>query len=226
MRAVHPDVVLFDLDGTLTESGPGVVRSLKYAFDAIGVPPPDDATLMRFVGPPLLDSFRDAGLDDAAANDALVAYRGYFVDKGMFENAVYPGIAELLRTLVDAGRRLAITTSKPLPYALPIVEHFGIRECFEFVCGPDLDGSGAVKTAVVADAMAALKVAAGAEVVLVGDRSHDVIGAHDNGIACIGVLWGYGSRAELFAADAIAADVDELASLLGVQSGSGEEALA
>jgi phosphoglycolate phosphatase len=222
MRAVHPGVVLFDLDGTLTESGPGVVRSLRYAFDAIGVPPPDDATLMRFVGPPLLDSFRDiAGLDDVVANDALVAYRRYFVDKGMFENAVYPGIRELLRALVDAGRRLAVATSKPLPYARPVVEHFALGEYFEFVCGPDLDGSGAVKTTVVADAMAALKVSGGTDVVLVGDRSHDVIGAHNNGIACIGVLWGYGSRAELSAAEAIAADVEELASLLGVSSFSG-----
>src|SRR5450432_1031335 len=159
MGAVHPDVVLFDLDGTLTESGPGVVSSLRYAFDAIGVPPPDDPTLMRFVGPPLLDSFRDvAGLDDAVANDALVAYRHHFVDKGMFENAVYPGIRELLRALVDAGRRLAVATSKPLPYARPVVEHFALGEYFDFVCGPDLDGSGAVKTTVVADAMAALKV--------------------------------------------------------------------
>lgn len=219
---MHPDVVLFDLDGTLTESGPGVVRSLKYAFDAIGVPPPDDTTLMRFVGPPLLDSFRDIiGLDDAAANDALVAFRRYFVDKGMFENAVYPGIPELLRALVDAGRRLAITTSKPLPSALPIVEHFALREYFEFVCGPDRDGSGAVKTTVVADAISALNIEPGAHVVLVGDRSHDVIGAHDNGIACIGVLWGYGSRDELSAAEAIAADVDELASLLGVSISGG-----
>lgn len=222
MRRVHPGVVLFDLDGTLTESGPGVVRSLRYAFDAIGVSPPDDATLMRFVGPPLLDSFREvAGLDDAQANDALVAYRRYFVDKGMFENAVYPGVRELLRALVDAGRRLAVATSKPLPYARPIVEHFALREYFEIVCGPELDGVGAVKTTVVADAMAALNVTAGADVVLVGDRSHDVIGAHDNGIACIGVLWGYGSRAELVGAEAIAADVDELASLLGVNSISG-----
>lgn len=221
-EAVHPGVVLFDLDGTLTESGPGVVRSLRYAFDAIGLQPPDDTTLMRFVGPPLVDSFRDiAGLDEAVANDALVAYRRYFVDNGMFENSVYPGVRELLRALVDSGRRLAVATSKPLPYARPIVEHFALSEYFEFVCGPDFDGSGAVKTTVVADAMAALNVTAGTDVVLVGDRSHDVIGAHDNGIACFGVLWGYGSRAELSAAEAIAADVEELASLLGVGSING-----
>jgi len=217
MRVVHPDAVLFDLDGTLTESGPGIIRSLAYAFDAVGVAPLDEAILRRFVGPPLLESFRDiAGLDPAVADEALIAYRRYFVDKGMFENSVYPGITALLRALTDAGRRLAVATSKPLLYARPIIEHFALGEYFEVVCGPDFDGAGAVKTTVVAEAMAALEIKPADHVVLVGDRSHDVIGAHENRIACVGVLWGYGSRAELSAADFLAADVEELASLLGV----------
>jgi phosphoglycolate phosphatase len=219
MGAVHPRVVLFDLDGTLTESGPGIMNSLAYALDAIGRPPLGAAELRRFVGPPLHDSFRDvAGLDEASTHEAMIAYRRYFVAHGMYENSVYPGIADLLRALSDAGRRLGVATSKPVPYALPIVEHFELRPYFEVVCGPAVDGVGAEKAEVVADALASLAVGASSDVVLVGDRSHDVVGAHENGIACIGVLWGYGTRDELTAAgaDAIAADVDELAALLGV----------
>jgi phosphoglycolate phosphatase len=233
MADVQPGVVLFDLDGTLTESGPGIMNSLAYALDAIGRPPLPAAELRRFVGPPLYDSFRDvAGLDEAATHDAMIAYRRYFVARGMYENSVYPGIVDLLRALGDAGRRLGVATSKPIPYALPIVEHFELRPYFEVVCGPALDGVGAVKAEVVADALASLAVSASPDVVLVGDRSHDVVGAHENGIACIGVLWGYGTRDELTAAgaDAIAADVDELATLLGLthegQATGGDDAFA
>ena len=212
---MQPGVVLFDLDGTLTESGPGIMRSLTVAFDAIGAPQLDEATMLRFVGPPLLHSFREvAGLDGPTSVAALQAYRRYYVEHGMFENSVYPGIVELLQALHSSGRRLAVATSKPLIYARQIVEHFGLAEYFLAVCGPELDGVGAVKTRAVADAMTALEVAAGGDVVLVGDRSHDVSGAHANGIACIGVLWGYGSREELAAADAIATDVSALRQLL------------
>ena len=212
---MQPGVVLFDLDGTLTESGPGIMRSLAVAFDSIGAPQLDQATMLRFVGPPLLQSFRDvAGLDEPTSLAALRAYRQYFVEHGMFENSVYPGITDLLQALHNSGRRLAVATSKPLIYARQIIEHFGLAEYFLAICGPELDGVGAVKTLVVADAMTALKVAAGDDVVLVGDRSHDVTGAHANGIGCIGVLWGYGSREELAAADAIAIDVSALRHLL------------
>lgn len=216
MDLVHPGVVLFDLDGTLTASGPGITRSVRAALNALHRPPLDDAALMRFIGPPLLDSFRDiAGLDEATALDAMVAYRGYFVEYGMFENEVYPGIPGLLRELVDTGRRLAVATSKPLPYAVPIIEHFALDEYFEAVFGPAIDGDGTEKGDVVAQALVALRVELD-DVVLVGDRSHDVIGAHENGIPCIGALWGYGSTEELADADALAADVDELAALLGL----------
>jgi phosphoglycolate phosphatase len=216
---VHPGVVLFDLDGTLTESGPGITRSAASALAVLGRPPLDAVTLLRFVGPPLFESFREiAGLDEATARDALVAYRRYFVDRGMYENAVYPGIAELLQELFDAGRRLAVTTAKPLPYALPIIEHFGLVGYFEGVFGPTADDDGIDKKAVVANALRMLDIDDVSDVVLVGDRSHDVVGAHENSVACIGALWGYGSREELLAAgaDALARDADELAILLGV----------
>jgi phosphoglycolate phosphatase len=217
MAGVQPGVVLFDLDGTLTASGPGITRSVTAALDALRRPLLDEAALLRFIGPPLLDSFRDiAGLDESTALDAMVAYRRYFVEYGIVGNAVYPGIPGLLRELVDTGRRLAVTTSKPLPYAVPIIEHFALAEYFEAVLGPAIDGDGTDKGAVVAQALALLGVELD-DVVLVGDRSHDVVGAQKNGIRCIGALWGYGSREELADADALAADVGELALLLGVR---------
>jgi phosphoglycolate phosphatase len=218
---VHPGVVLFDLDGTLTASGPGITRSAASALEAVGRPPLDAAALAGFIGPPLIESFREiAGLDEAAVIDALVAYRSYFVERGMFENSVYPGINGLLQELFDAGRRLAVTTSKPLPYAVPIIEHFALSQYFEGVYGPTADDDGIDKLAVVAHALNAMAIDDTTNVVLVGDRFHDVVGAHENGIACIGALWGYGSRDELVNAgvDALAADVDELAILLGVRA--------
>jgi len=159
MDVVQPGVVLFDLDGTLTASGPGITRSVAAALKELGLPALDADSLVRFIGPPLLDSFRDiAGLDEITALEAVAAYRSYFVEFGMFENAVYPGIPGLLRELVDTGRRLAVTTSKPLPYAVPIIEHFALAEYFEAVLGPAIDGDGTDKGAVVAQALALLGV--------------------------------------------------------------------
>jgi phosphoglycolate phosphatase len=217
---VHPGVVLFDLDGTLTASGPGITHSAASALQAVGRPPLDAAALLGFIGPPLIESFREiAGLDEATVIEALVAYRSYFVERGMFENSVYPGITGLLQELSDAGRRLAVTTSKPLRYAVPIIEHFALGKYFEGVFGPTADDDGIDKKAVVAHALNAMAIDDSTNVVLVGDRFHDVVGAHENGIACIGALWGYGSRDELVATgvDALAANVDELAVLLGVR---------
>jgi len=229
MVGVQPSVVLFDLDGTLTASGPGITRSVTAALSELQRPLLDEAALLRFIGPPLLDGFREiAGLDEATALDAMVAYRRHFAEHGIVGNAVYPGVPDLLRGLVDTGRRLAVTTSKPRPYAVPIIEHFALAEYFEAVCAPAIDGDGTDKGAVVGQALALLGVESD-DVVLVGDRSHDVVGAKENGIRCIGVLWGYGSREELAGADALAADVDELASLLGLtrdQATGGDDALA
>ncbi len=129
MDLVQPGVVLFDLDGTLTESGPGITHSVAAALNALGLPALDQTALLRFIGPPLLDSFRDiAGLDEVTTLEAMAVYRGYFVEYGMFENSVYPGIPGLLRELLDTGRRLAVATSKPLPYAVPIIEHFALAD--------------------------------------------------------------------------------------------------
>jgi phosphoglycolate phosphatase len=222
-----PHVVLFDLDGTLTESAPGIINSVAHALDAVGAPPLTSDVLLRFIGPPLIGSLREvANLDDAQVDAALVAYRDYFTERGMFENSVYEGVPALLQALVDDGRRLAVTTAKPLSAAAPIVEHFNLSRFFEAVCGPATDGVHETKAAVIADALTRLDVAPSREVVLVGDRAHDVEAARVAGISCVGALWGYGSREELADADELAADVHELAALLGVRPSVGEEARA
>lgn len=222
-----PRVVLFDLDGTLTESAPGIVNSVAHALAAVGSPPLTPDVLLRFIGPPLIGSLRDiAGLDDVQADAALIAYRDYFTRRGMFENSVYDGIPALLQALLDDGRRLAVTTAKPLAAAAPIVEHFNLDQYFEAVCGPATDGVHETKAAVISDALAQLDVAPSRDVVLVGDRAHDVDAARAAGISCVGALWGYGSRDELAGADELAADVHELAALLGVRPSVGEEARA
>ncbi len=212
-----PRVVLFDLDGTLTESAPGIMNSVAHALDAVGAPPLPRDVLVRFIGPPLIGSLRDlAGLDDGQLAAALLAYRDYFTRRGMFENSVYNGIPSLLQALVDDGRRLAVTTAKPLRSAAPIVEHFNLTRFFEAVCGPQTDGEHETKAAVIADALERLRTEPTTDVVLVGDRVHDIEAARQMGISCIGALWGYGSGDELSSADALAADVYELATLLGV----------
>lgn len=219
MRA---DVVLFDLDGTLTDSAIGIKRSVSFALEAVGAPPLDDAVLRRFIGPPLQGSFRDVvGLAEAGVEAAVVAYRSYFERQGMFENAVFAGIPELLAALVEDGRRLAVATSKPQRYAVPIVEHFGLSHYFETVSGPETDGLHETKAHVVREALRRMDVEPSRGVVLVGDRIHDVEGAREAGIGCIGVLWGYGTPEELSNADVTVPNVAELGSALGVAAHEG-----
>lgn len=214
------DVVLFDLDGTLTESAPGITRSVAYALDAVGAPALDDAALLRFVGPPIRESFLEtAALDDTTADAAVAAFVRYFTEQGgMFENSVYPRVSGLLEALRADQRRLGVATTKPTGTGRAVLDHFALSGFFETVCGALSDVERVSKAEIVGDALLALATAPGPNVVLVGDRSHDVIGAHAVGIECIGVAWGYGSRAELTdaGADAIVADVDELGRLLGV----------
>ena len=150
------------------------------------------------------------------ARAAIDCYHTYFDRAGRFECRVYDGIPELLRALVDDGRPVAVATSKRKPNALAIIEHCGLLGFLDAVCGPSPGDLHATKAESITAALAALRVSPGRDVVLVGDRSQDVVGAHDVGIACVGVAWGYGSRDELAGADAFVSDVDELARLLGV----------
>ena len=204
-EARFPAWILFDLDGTLTDSSPGILNSVVYALEKMGVTPPPREELFSFIGPPLKQSFqRRFGFDDAEALRAIGYYREYFSAGGLFENAVYPGIPEALERLRSAGKRLCVATSKPEGFSERIVEHFGLTKYFEAVCGAAMDESRTEKAQVLRYALDRLGMAP-EDCLMVGDREHDVLGAREAAsIPCLGVLWGYGSREELASAGALA----------------------
>ncbi|MCU1675474.1 MAG: putative phosphatase [Frankiales bacterium] len=209
--------VLFDLDGTLTDPLDGIANSLAYALDKLGRPAVDRATVSRLIGPPYTEGYRTIlGMTAAEAEETIAVYREYFTDRGLFENTVYDGIPQVLRSLRAAGVRCAVATSKPQVFAARILEHFGLAGEFAFIAGATLDGVRSHKSDVVAHALSGLGDADPAGAVMVGDRSHDVLGAAAHGVACIGVLWGYGDEAELRDAGAVevAASPADLAALL------------
>ena len=208
--------ILFDLDGTLTDPGIGITNSVMYALERFGIAVEDRRTLYKFIGPPLLDSFRTFyGFSDAQAQAALTAYREYFGARGLFENTVYPAVPRMLETLRGAGYTLCVATSKPEEYAGQILAHFGLDGYFSLLAGNTLKEERPTKGAVIAYALKTLRLPPEAAV-MVGDRAHDVIGAAENGVASVGVLYGYGSREELETAGAgrIAETVEALERLL------------
>ncbi len=193
--------VLFDLDGTLTDSAPGITNSLARALAHFGIRE-EPKNLLKFIGPPLNESLPEYyGFTPEQAAKAVAVFREHFVEKGWLENAPYPGVAALLRELKEAGLQLMVATSKPEVQAVRVLKHFGLAEYFEHICGAPLGNEdGARKAAVVRQALGYAKDIS--SVVMVGDRRHDVEGARENGIPCIGVLYGYGSREELAVAGA------------------------
>lgn len=209
--------ILFDLDGTLTESAPGIINSLKYALERLGIKDYDRAILDKFIGPPLAVSFEKFfGFKGEKCNNAIKIYREYFSEKGLFENAVYPGVEDMLDTLKSAGLKLAVATSKPEVYARRILDKFGLSKYFEVICGIPLDNEHMTKAQVIARAINELGAANKQAALMVGDRDYDVAGAHQNGIECLGVTYGYGSRAELKGAGAeyIAVSAENTAELI------------
>lgn len=204
--------VLFDLDGTITDSAPGITATLAYTLERLGRPVPTPAELVAFVGPPILDGFATLGLDRQDARTALGIYRERYAATGAFDSALYPGVAELLRRLHDAGIPLGLATSKPESQALRILEHFGLLQLFAFAGGASEDEVRSAKADVVAHSLQNL-AARGVPVdrpVLVGDREHDVRGAEANGVPTIFVTWGYGSVAERVGAADIVSSAAEL----------------
>jgi phosphoglycolate phosphatase len=195
-------IALFDLDGTLTDPAAGITRSLAHALDAVGRPRPDHTTLLSLIGPPLVDAFGEMGLDGDETERAIAAYRDRYSRVGMYENALVPGIDDLLHELTAAGFTLAVATSKPEPFAHSILGHFGLDGQFPVVAGATFDQSRRHKDEVVLHALEHLGLPDPSTVVMIGDREHDVQGAAVHGVATIGVLWGYGSRTELQAAGA------------------------
>ncbi|WP_409374268.1 HAD family hydrolase [Streptococcus suis] len=188
--------ILFDLDGTLTDSGQGILNSVAYALEKMGIEEPDTANLNRFIGPPLYESFsRFYQLSPEDTQSAVDTFRVYFKEKGMFENQLYPGIIPLLEELRTAGKTLVIATSKPEIFAKQILEHFGIAHYFDVIAGASLDSSRISKADVIGYAINQLEVFP-KHAVMIGDREHDIEGARMHQLPAIGVLYGYGSKQE------------------------------
>jgi phosphoglycolate phosphatase len=205
--------LFFDLDGTLTDSRPGILRSLRHALTALGREVPADEALLRFIGPPTNDTFRELlGTADPEQNlRAISVYRERFVKLGMFENSVYPGIVAGLSALREADFPLLVVTSKPEVYANQIIDHFELRQFFGHVYGSELSGERGNKGELIAHVLASEGLSS-ADAWMFGDRLHDIRGAKANDLRAAGVLWGYGSKDELSeaGADALFADMPEL----------------
>lgn len=211
--------ILFDLDGTITESGPGIMNSVEYALTKMGYEVKDKKELRKFIGPPLTDSMKKYyGMSEEDAAKSVVYYREYFAEKGIFENSVYDGLLDSLERLKAEGKVLVMATSKPEEYARRIAERFGFADYFTQICGATMDSSRIRKEDVIHYALETLGIFAEEKkrVLMVGDRNMDILGAKTNGLDSMGVLYGYGDREELEAAgaDYIAETTADVAGLI------------
>jgi phosphoglycolate phosphatase len=206
--------ILFDLDGTITDSAPGIIGRLSRTLQALGRPVPLPAELVAFVGPPILEGFRDvASMNEDEAREALGVYRALAASEGPQDDAaVFPGMLGLVRALHAAGIPLAIATSKSETQANRILEHLGISDAFEVITGSSEDETRSAKADVVEEALRRLreKNVDLSNIVMVGDREHDVVGAAEHGVPVIMVEWGYGSPAEAVGSIAVVHSVDQL----------------
>ncbi len=192
------DTVLFDLDGTLTNPFEGITNSIIYALDKFGVEVADRSLLAPFIGPPLVNSFKSVyGFSQADADRAVAFYREFFAEKGIFQNEVYDGVHELLKELKERGKKIVLATSKPDVFAVRIAEHFGLDRYLSHIAGATLDGTRGEKGDVIAHAIKIARITDLGDAIMVGDRKYDALGARENGLKCIGVTYGFGSRQEL-----------------------------
>ena len=207
--------LLFDLDGTLTDSTEGILNCLVNAITQMGFEVPEDTN--KFLGPPIRQSFAEfCGMNEEQVSEAVRIFRERYSTVGLFENRVYDGIPEMLERLKNGGRRLMVATSKPETYAVRIFDRFGLSQYFETVGGAELDGSRDYKDEVIEYVLARAGMTDRSSVLMIGDRRQDVFGAHKTGIKCMGILWGFGSQEELTeaGADYIAATPQEAADML------------
>lgn len=195
-------IVLFDLDGTVWDSEPGIIGSMEHTFRALDLPVPPREVLASNVGPPLHHMLVDAGVPESLVEEGVRHYRERYIAWGAYRAEVYAGMAELLTSLARSGRRLATATSKGEVPTHEMLRHFGLREHFEVVGAASMDGSATTKVRVIERALRGLGHPDPSECVMVGDRHYDVLGAAEHGIDCIGVSWGYSSGTELVDAGA------------------------
>lgn len=210
--------LFFDLDGTLTESGIGITRSVQYALEKMGKPEPDVRKLLVFVGPPLKEQFmKYADLDEAGAQQAVRYYRERYAVTGIYENRPYPGIPEALAYL-HKNYILAVASSKPEAYVRQILDHFQLTQYFDEIVGAEMNGTRTQKREVVAEALRRLQLENHRdEVLMIGDKEHDVYGSREEGISCIAVGYGYGTKEELIQAEPLTVvdTVEELVHFFG-----------
>ena len=206
--------ILFDLDGTLTDSGEGIMKCAQLALSHYGIEVPDFESLRVFVGPPLVDSFVRFGVPESEAMNAVTIYRSRYLTEGKFENFPYPGIEDLLKKLKHDGHTLYVATSKPETTSIEILEHFGLAQYFDMICGATMGTSRSSKASVIAWLLQ--QCGRAENIVMVGDTAFDVIGAKAHGIPTIGVSWGYGEVRDMedAGAAAIARSMEELYQLL------------
>lgn len=205
--------ILFDLDGTLTNPEIGITSSVMYALEKFGVKVEDRKELHPFIGPPLSYSFQTYyGLSEADSELAIKYYRERFSVKGLYENEVYEGVEKLLQQLKESGKKLIIATSKPEEFTLKILAHFDLLKYFDYVAGATMDGSRGEKADVIRYAIEISGIQDRSQAIMIGDRKYDILGAKENGLDSIGVLFGFGDREELSEAGAnyIAENVEDI----------------
>lgn len=209
--------ILLDLDGTITNPAEGITKCFEYALNHFGIEVESRAQLEQFIGPPLRQSFKEGfGFDDEKATEAVAKYRERFTPTGMYENEVYPGMEEALQSLKEAGKVLIVATSKPEHMAKKILEHFHLDGYFDDICGSCDDAKRNEKDEVIRYALEKHDITDLDDVLMVGDRKFDVVGAAKCGLKCMGVLYGFGDRAELEQAGAayIAETVEDMARII------------
>ena len=219
--------ILFDLDGTITDPGIGITEGVKFALRKQGIEPPEREKLYVFIGPPLRVSFEKYyGITGPSFDQALHDYREYYLDKGIYEAELIPGVEELLQKLKADGKTLIVATGKPQPMAEEVLRHFGVLPYFDFVAGPDLTETVNIKKSdAINYALQQLGITDKSSCAMIGDRDNDMVGAKGAEVTAIGVLWGYGDREELqeSGADIIVETPEELYKLLN--DDGGEECL-
>lgn len=192
------EYVFFDLDGTLTDSGEGIINAAVYALEKYNIEVNDRSELRKFIGPPLQDSFStDYGFSEDEIEDVIKTFREYYSEKGIFENTIYENIQTVLFELKNRGKKLVVATSKPEVFTKKVLDHFNISSYFDYVSGATLNNEKIKKVDIIRDAICKLGITDKSKVVMIGDRKLDVLGAKENGIDSIGVLWGYGDLLEL-----------------------------
>ena len=203
--------LLFDLDGTLTDSSEGIIKSVLYTYEKMQLDPPEESVLHTFIGPPLSDSFVKHGVPEKDKDKAVAIYRERYNSIGKFENAPYPGMIELLQKLKDEGFKLYVATSKPEKTAIEVLDHFEMTRYFDEIAGATFDSSRVQKEDVIRYLLD--KMEENDEgTVMIGDTTFDVLGAAELGIPCIAVTWGFGDEAEMQKAGAVSIvkEMDEL----------------